>query len=1045
MSLSHTGFFLLRSPLYPVSRYRDVLQGNFRELADNNPLFIYALYIASKDLLKELERYLADPAAFNQKKADKLHKSLYKYWVRACTRSTPYGLFAGCTTGTIGDSTSLQLNDMQAAHQFVRLDMDYYTKICNHIQQLPEVGKVLRYYPNNSIYKTGEKYRYAEYTITNNRRKYLLTSVEDSVFLKKIIREAAAGLTMEAIVQLILEEDDTISPEEAGAFVQELISSQLLIAEIEPKITGKDNLESLTDRLSSIEAAAAIREALLSLQQLFSQQDFERSRLAAIHQVCDTSFPLSAPKDLLQIDLFKTASQFQLSETLTKDIVAQVNSLLALAHGYTKGQSEMSNFITRFREQYEAQEMPLNLVLDGETGIGYGTGIENAVHAPFVEDVGNAAAPENTTVSWSKVQQLCLDKYEQFLRDGLSEVHVTDDDLKALGDAETVQMASSCYMFGTLLASSAAEADNGNYQFALQSLGGPSAANLLGRFCSGDPVLAEKVKEVLEAEAAGAPDVVMAEVVHFPEARAANVLIRPALRPYEIPYIGIAGVPEDHQIPVSDLMVSVRNNEVILRSRRLNKRVVPRLSSAHNYSYNSLPVYKFLCDLQHQSGVSNLYWDWGVLANRQRLPRVVYKNLIVSRACWTLTAKEIEKLGDDKTALQQFFDQYRAKQGMPEKVLLAESDNELLIDLTRPAAIQLLAEQVRKTTSVKLKEFLFDEQQGVVRDPENNVYSHELLIPLTCTLAADKPRPVAGKTAEAVPVPSAPRSYTPGSEWLYVKIYCGYRVAEELLAGYFAPQVLEWQEDGLFEQFFFLRYADPQPHIRIRFLNRVHPANNDVILHRIETAIQPYIRNGQVNRIQCDTYVRELERYGADTIALSEQLFSSDSFAVLGLISMLEGAEGEVYRWKLAMRGVNMMLDDFGLNLTERKQLLAALREGFMTEFGGASLLHKPLNDKYRSHQQEIVSFMNAAADETNDITDVIALYRQRSAQSAPVAAQIRQLCREEGRYADIIASHIHMFLNRIFVAKQRKHELVLYHFLEKYYLSQLALEASVK
>jgi thiopeptide-type bacteriocin biosynthesis protein len=294
-----------------------------------------------------------------------------------------------------------------------------------------------------------------------------------------------------------------------------------------------------------------------------------------------------------------------------------------------------------------------------------------------------------------------------------------------------------------------------------------------------------------------------------------------------------------------------------------------------------------------------------------------------------------------------------------------------------------------------------------------------------------------------------PRSFAPGSEWLYVKVYCGFRIAEELLGGYFASQIAIWEEDGLFEQFFFLRYGDPQPHIRLRFLNSAQPSNNDVLLHRIEAALQKYIRAGQVQKIQCDTYVRELERYGADTITYSEQLFYADSMAVLGILSMLEGPEGEMYRWKLALRGVDMMLDDFGLALPEKKHLLASLREGFTTEFGGAKLLHKPLNDKYRKHQQEILSFMNVTEDEANEITEVTALYQQRSVAAAMATAQIKQLTEEggmgDGRYLGIIASHIHMFLNRIFVAKQRKHELVLYHFLEKYYLSQLALVASAK
>lgn len=1067
MALSHTGFFLIRSPLYPIHQYREVLQNNLQVLANSHPLFMYALHIGSQDLLKELERYLSEPEAFNQKKTEKLRKSLYKYWVRACSRSTPYGLFAGCTTGTVGPTTHLQLHPVSEARQQVRLDMDYYTKICHHIQELPAVSRELRYYTNNSLYKAGEKYRYAEYSINNNRRRYMLTAVAHSVFLEKIFREAVNGLTIAGIVQLIRQEDPSIMEEEANTFVQELIQSQLLIAEIEPKITATDNLEALIGRISSIEDVAALRDSLLTLQGLFQQPDFERSRLQAIHDICERTFPLSIPKDLLQIDLFKTATACTLSEGLVQDITQQVNELMALCHGYPKDAgSEMKNFATRFYEQYESREMPLNMVLDGETGIGYGAGIENTVHAPFVEDIATKAPPESTTVNWSQLQQLGLTKYEEFLRDGQAIVQITAEELQKMGDPETVPISRSSYLFGSLQAASAEEADKGNYTFAMQSLGGPSAANLLGRFCSGDPVLAAKTKAALQEEEASYPDVVMAEVVHFPEARAANVLIRPVLRNYEIPYIGIAGVDEAYQIPVTDLMVSVSQQEVILRSKRLNKRVIPRLSSAHNYSFNSLPVYKFLCDLQNQSGMSYLHWDWGVLASRPRLPRVAYKNIIVCRASWTLTTKDTEQAGTDENIQLRFFEKYRRQQGIPDKVLLSEADNELLLDLTQPLAVAILLDQIKKTSSVKLKECLLDEQGGVLRDDANQVYAHEILLPLQYLPVKEEKSAVvrvtkSSKAAEESPgsaskavaenkLPTATRSlitrsFPPGSEWLYVKIYCGYRVAEELLANYFAESIPEWQEDGLFEQFFFLRFGDPQPHIRLRFLNSANPANNTVISHRITAAMQPYVQGGQVQKIQYDTYVREIERYGAATIAESEALFCSDSMAVLSIVSMLEGSEGEVYRWKMAMRGVDMMLDDFALTLQQKKHLLSSLQEAFITEFGGSALLHKPLNDKYRKHQQEIMSVMNPANDDDNDITEAIAAYRLRTATAAPLSAHIRQYCGSEDRYQGIIASHVHLFLNRIFVGKQRKHEMVIYHFLEKYYLSQLAMVAITK
>src|SRR4029078_12745413 len=113
-------------------------------------------------------------------------------------------------------------------------------------------------------------------------------------------------------------------------------------------------------------------------------------------------------------------------------------------------------------------------------------------------------------------------------------------------------------------------------------------------------MLSTKEKECLREEEAHDADKIYAEVIHLPEARTGNVLMRPQLRKHEIVYMGNGSVPFAQQIMLADLLVSVRNNSVVLRSKKFNKEIIPRLSTAHNFGSGSLPVYKFLCDLQFQ-------------------------------------------------------------------------------------------------------------------------------------------------------------------------------------------------------------------------------------------------------------------------------------------------------------------------------------------------------------------------------------------------------------------------------------------------------------
>src|SRR5439155_17414597 len=121
------------------------------------------------------------------------------------------------------------------------------------------------------------------------------------------------------------------------------------------------------------------------------------------------------------------------------------------------------------------------------------------------------------------------------------------------------------------------------------------------------------VQEITNTEQEHNPDIVFAEIVHLPESRVGNILLHPSFREYEIPFLARSSVDGHHQIPLQDLFVSIKDNKVLLRSASLNKQVIPRLSSAHNYSRNALPVYQFLCDLQLQGHKAGLGFYWGSL------------------------------------------------------------------------------------------------------------------------------------------------------------------------------------------------------------------------------------------------------------------------------------------------------------------------------------------------------------------------------------------------------------------------------------------------
>ncbi|MCK5840406.1 MAG: lantibiotic dehydratase, partial [Bacteroidales bacterium] len=219
--------------------------------------------------------------------------------------------------------------------------------------------------------------------------------------------------------------------------------------------------------------------------------------------------------------------------------------------------------------------------------------------------------------------------------------------------------------------------------------------------------------------------------VHLPESRTGNILLRPAFRNFEIPYLAASGVERDHRIYPSDLMLSVKRGRFVLRSKITDKEIIPRLTTAHNYSNNSLPLYQFLCDFQSRNFQSWYGFSWGSLLNTfPFLPRVTFENLIFSPAIWNIQTDEIipfVKIKDDDELLSEVR-KWRLSIKIPSMVSLMDNDNELLINLENITCLRTLFSIIKGRKKFRLAEFLFDEKHPAIQSTDGH-YTNEFILP----------------------------------------------------------------------------------------------------------------------------------------------------------------------------------------------------------------------------------------------------------------------------------------------------------------------------
>lgn len=1068
------GFFVFRTPLLPFREFLSWGEGLAAPAAldDDAPLeqtlardraclrqrlatiaqravVRDALFVAAPNIIERFHLWTGDP---DSERGRKVEHVLVRYFSRMTGRATPFGLFAGISVGAIGPQTQLLMAGCGAYQRHTRLDMDYIFALTDALAREPELRSLFAYHPNSSLYRAAGRVRYVESRLKDKARTYHLVAVEDTDYLDDTLALAEPGATVEALTEALV--NDEISSTEARDYVTQLIDCQILVPEISPPVTGPEPIQPLISLLRANDQTAAFADTLdcarIKLEEIdqaglgVAAQEYQS--VARLLEQLPAKVELSR---LFQVDMVKPAPEATLGGKVLEEIVRGVDVLHRLAR------RPALDLLSRFREafvaRYEQREVPLVEALDEEIGVGFGTSDETS---PLLQGLAVAAAPEEISTEPGRNTML-LRKLSEALQHGAVEITFDSSELQVIGSQDPLPLPDSFAIDATVAAESQSALTQGDFQVFLQSGAGPSGANLLGRFCHMDESLRRNVESYLRAEEALQPNAVFAEIVHLPEGRLGNVIFRPALREFEIPYLGRSAAPRERQISVTDLRVSVQGNQIRLRSARSGRDVIPRMTNAHNYIWGSLGVYRFLGMLQHQGTSACPPWDWGVLWSAPFLPRVISGRLVLSLARWRLNKEELRALaGKEDAARFRAMQMLRAKRRFPRLVALVDADNLLPVDLDNVLSVDSFIQLVKEREEVVVQEIFPGPDHLCAQGPEGR-FVHELVVPflrkneggrMQDELRGSGQFPsslIAHPSSFAPPPSSFKRCFPPGSEWLYAKLYTGVATADALLRDIVRPLIESLRQSAALDQWFFVRYGDPEWHLRLRLHGSPRRLHRDV-LPALQDTFNPLLDDGRLWRWQFDTYEREVERYGgAEGIILAERLFHLDSEVALELIEMLEpGDEGVDERWRLTLYGIDRLLMDFGLDLRGKLEVLKKVRQGFAKEFRVEKNLTAQLSEKFRKERRSLESLLAASEETEHPLAPGLAVLHRRSTQIIPIVAALKasaETDRLSGSLAEILPSYVHMHANRVLRSAHRMQEFVIYDLLVRVYESRLA------
>jgi lantibiotic biosynthesis protein len=1032
-----SGFFVLRAPLLPIEDFlrlcspppasRAGARARLREWLDR-PATQEALWLASPDLLESLAPWRDNPESA---KGRKLERALYRYFARMTARATPFGAFAACALGEVAGETRLELAARQHCRRRTRLDMEYLFHLAEAIALDPALRGRLVFHPNDTLRMAAGRYHHLRRQRREGESVYHLIATEPSPAIAATLRRCAGGATAHDLAAALLADVPGATLAEAEEFMGALIESQVLAPALMPPVAGVEPVEHMISQLDQAqlpELAAELRALATAVRDL--DAGGLGADLRAYGAVAGRASRLPAgfqPGRLVQVDVFRPVAVATLDQGLVDEILRAIDVLHSIQA--STGQPALQAFQEEFALRYRDREVPLLEALDDEAGIGFESD-DNAGFEPLLAGIDFQAAAHEPSAGRAADGPL-LRRLEQLAENREGILHLDPQLLRELAASRPLPLPAS---FGAL--GSCFLHPDGKPGFHLQYVFGPSGANLMARFCgAGDP-LAERVQNHLRAEEGlyGA-DTLFAEIVHLPEGRVGNVVCRPVLRQYEIPFLTTSGVPPGRQLPLHDLTLSLRGGRIVLRSRRFQREVMPRLTSAHDFTApRNLKLYKFLGLLQQQGVTAGLSWDWGTLSGADFLPRVVFGNVILSPACWNIGEHAARALRD--------VEKWRRANSVPRFAAIVEGDHSLLLDFEIPLSVDVFLDHIGRHSRTVLVEMLPAPGDLPARGPDG-AYVHEIVLPFVRRRLAAAPQTTTAEAPGALAARQAGSDFVLTSDWLYAKLYCSHSHADRLLLEMVKPLVREALACGSADRWFFIRYADPRWHLRLRI--RGDPA---ALISRVLPSLRrraaEHQERGTLWRLEFDGYEPEIDRYGGPpAVPWAERLFQVDSELCLELLELTSGDEGAQLRWQLALCAVNRLLSALGLSIEEKKTLAGEMARVQRQEFFADEAYKRQVARKFRDHRNILERLLQIAGDESDLLPGAaIAALSRFSSRLIPIHNRFEEL-RHAGQLTrtvpELASSFAHMQFNRLFRSRHHEQEAVAYELLSRSYASAFA------
>ncbi len=846
-----------------------------------------AVTMASPSLAAGVRQLLDADAEHPAKAVHRAVLATASYLVRWGRRATPFGLFAGVTTATVGPAVAR----IGAEHRAVaRADADWLTRVVDRLEHVQSLRRTLMV-----VADSGGFVRDGRLIVAGRPRPgepapgpVRETSTRHTRAVQIALAHAAQPVRFDQLAAQLAARLPQIAHHKIEAMLHGLIDGHILITNLRPPMTTVDALAHVIETLCAADTGhlpevAALTHQLGDIHAQLTRHNsvHDRHQQATIRSTVAECMAKIAPgsEHPLAVDV-RLDAEISIPRRVLDEAARAAGVLLRLTT-QPFGSAAWLDYHTRFRTRYGPGALVPVRDLVTDSGLGYPPGYLGAPRARPAWRV----LTERDAYLLALIQQAVVDRAE--------EIRLSDADIEALtvGDHAAVVPPARIELAVAVDAACTEAVDRGDFE--LRITGAPRAyTSMAGRFAY---LLDTAEREQLAhtyATPTGSADVVAVQL-SFPPRRVHNEnVVRVGRLAADV--VSLSEHPDGDVISIDDLAVTADPDQLYLVRRSTGQRVIPHIPHALDTTVQTPPLARFIAEVADARSAVFGPLDLGAAARTlPYTPRIRYRRTVLAPARWLLSADDLthatgtadttvpdaaNRTSDDQWA--KAIGAWRQRWRVPARVVICHGELRLPLDLDQPLDRALLRSRLARADRLELREDGPADGHRWLGRPA------ELLIPMTLSTPA----------ARRLPVTAPPgQTHRPGnSAVVHAQLVGNPARFNELLATHLPPLADSLTDLGV-QRWWARRHRDiirleADQHVSV-FLQLEDPTAYGTVAARLAEFAAGLHTRGMPAELTLAAYHQHPARYGhGPAQEAAEQVFAADTTTAITQLRVADQA-----------------------------------------------------------------------------------------------------------------------------------------------------------